>query len=220
MRRRDVVLKTGLAVMVALLAQGSEPVSAEVLCANKSGAVFVRVACAKNEVPLDLVALGLVGPPGPEGPKGPKGAEGAEGPVGPVGPAGPPGPAGCSASQASMAFYDGFDLEAGAVFQPTFPFDPLPAESDFKFAYYGAGGNPVRLFHQAGVEVAFLDATPFDSVPCVIDNGLTLTTALVDLPFDNDDTIIVRTAAGNTFKVGRASSTGSEPVTFWYARIQ
>jgi len=46
---------------------------AAVLCEKPSGAVFVRTACKKKEVPLDPGGLGLVGPKGDPGMPGPSG---------------------------------------------------------------------------------------------------------------------------------------------------
>lgn len=74
-----------LLVMLMLLVGSSTPAEAEVLCTNPAGFVLVHTQCKGNEIQLDPVALGLVGPPGPQGPPGPAG------PVGPVGPQGPQG---------------------------------------------------------------------------------------------------------------------------------
>jgi hypothetical protein len=54
-----------LLVMLVLLVGISASANAAVLCANPSESVFVRLQCKGNEIQLDPVALGLVGPPGP-----------------------------------------------------------------------------------------------------------------------------------------------------------
>lgn len=220
--------------MVAMLAHASVELSAEVLCSGKNGAVFVRAQCAKNETQLDPVALGLVGPrgpqgqaglqgpAGPQGPDGPQGPAGPDGPIGLTGPAGPPGPpgsVGCSVAQASLAFESqGFDLDAATVLD--FFGLPFVPEADFLFAYNSGRTNPTVMFQRNSAEIAFLDGTPFEVVPCTPVDTLTFTGSIIDVPFDNDDTIIVRTAGGSVFKVGRPAFTGSGPVTFSYARIQ
>jgi len=228
------VVRAALCAAAAATFVGAEieVVSAEVLCANKAGAVFVRAQCSKNEVQLDPVALGLVGPrgpkgeagpagpAGPEGPPGPIGPEGPAGPVGPEGPAGPPGPGGCSVAQASLTFENqGFDLETSAVIAVSFD-PPFSTTFDFLFAYNSGRTNPIVMFQRNSAEIAFLDGTPFEVVPCVPTDTLTFTGAIIDVPFDNDDTIIVKTSAGNVYKVGRPVSSGFGPVTFSYAKIQ
>jgi hypothetical protein len=45
-----------------LLVTSLTPAGAAVLCQKKSGAVFVRSACKKKEMALDVSGLGLVGP--------------------------------------------------------------------------------------------------------------------------------------------------------------
>jgi len=54
----------------ATSAAGSGAAAHSVLCSNASGSVFVREQCHANEQQLDVVALGLVGPPGPGGTSG------------------------------------------------------------------------------------------------------------------------------------------------------
>ncbi len=73
------------ALLVPIAAQ------AAVLCTSGSGSgtVRVRAACRPRQVQLDLIALGLLGPPGP---KGDTGTQGPPGPKGDAGMQGPPGP--------------------------------------------------------------------------------------------------------------------------------
>jgi hypothetical protein len=70
-----------LGVIGLLLMLGSHA-SAEMLCREQSGAVFVRAECRKAETRLNVAALGLVGQPGPKGEKGERGPRGRQGPAG------------------------------------------------------------------------------------------------------------------------------------------
>lgn len=73
-------------VVVFLLFCSWSHAEAVVLCAHKdkagnaSGTITVRQVCKKNEVQLNPVALGLVGPPGPKGDKGDPGPQSPAGP--------------------------------------------------------------------------------------------------------------------------------------------
>jgi hypothetical protein len=103
---------------------------ADVLCASASGAVRVRVACAPNEHPLNLAALGLVGP------KGDKGDPGAQG---------PPGAAGAPGASGAAARSDLDDLITVTVDYGDFPTPPFPT----KVAYTApaAGSGQVFILH-------------------------------------------------------------------------
>ena len=58
-------------IVVLLMAMAVGPaVDAAVLCQRHSGALFVRPACKKKEVPVDLAALGVVGAKGDSGAPG------------------------------------------------------------------------------------------------------------------------------------------------------
>lgn len=85
-----------LLVTVAFLVVISSYADALVLCGKKNGDLYVGQQCKSNEVQLDPVALGLVGPAGPTGPTGPTGPAGPAGPGGPGGPTGPAGPTGAT----------------------------------------------------------------------------------------------------------------------------
>ena len=124
----------------------------------------------------------------------------------------------CQVAQATLEFESqGFDLETGSVLSLDVP---PPAASDFSFADNSARPNPIVLFQNqaTGTQIAFLDGTPFDSVGCSVGTP-TFTIDLIDSPFDFDDTIIIRTADGNVFKVGKATNNGNNTVTFSYARL-
>src|SRR2546427_3998831 len=91
MRRESLVtIVTGLA-----LAGVSAQVDAAMLCAKKSGALFLREACKRKETPIAPAAFGT-GPTGAAGPTGPTGSGGPTGPMGPTGPAGDTAPTGAA----------------------------------------------------------------------------------------------------------------------------
>src|SRR5262245_19137409 len=71
-----------LVIIVGLLIGLYSRTEAEVLCRDRSGALFVREACRKTELRFNATALGLVGPPGPKGEKGERGPRGQQGPEG------------------------------------------------------------------------------------------------------------------------------------------
>jgi hypothetical protein len=65
-----------LVFTLLLAVVGTAAADAAVLCQRRSGALFVRPACKKKEVPVDPVALGLVGPRGDAGTPGAPGSPG------------------------------------------------------------------------------------------------------------------------------------------------
>jgi len=121
-------------------------------------------------------------------------------------------------AQATLTFEEeGIDLETGAIISDFFFF---PVEVDFHFAFNGDRPNPIVLFQDNGAEIAFFDGTPFDIVDCSVIGSLTFTGDLIDVPFDFDDTVVIKTADGNVFKVGKPVENGDNSVTFSYARLQ
>lgn len=66
-------------------------VGADVLCRQKSGALFSRTECKKKETSLGPVGGQFQGVQGPTGATGPTGPTGAQGPEGPQGANGAPG---------------------------------------------------------------------------------------------------------------------------------
>lgn len=185
-----------------------------------------------------------IGVQGSQGQPGPPGADGAPGPPGPPGPPGnlalaglqcPPGQAVtgfdaqgalvCNSldqpvgSEATMGTETKeFDLETGQVITcpPGICSNP---SADFKFTVdAGQQTNPVGVRLQNGaLEAAFLDATPFGSVTTAA--GLTFSTSRLFVPFDTDDTLVIRTADGNVFKVGLPVLNADSSVTFSFAQL-
>ena len=132
----------------------------------------------------------------------------------------PVGPAPAAATPATLEFEtQELDLETGAILQLDDP-AALPGESsdgDIHFAY-NADRTPhcvVMQNQSAGAALAFLNATAFETVTYDDVAGLTFTSEIIDQPFGSDDTVVVRTAAGNHYKVGHASESDAA-VTFDY----
>lgn len=123
-------------------------------------------------------------------------------------------------TQATLAFEEeGIDLETGVVSVRPPPGQFFLPEVDFHFLFNANRPNPIVLFQDNGAEIAFLDGTPFDTV-CSVVGTLTFTASLIDVPFDFDDTVVIRTAEGNVFKVGKPVNNGDVSVTFSYAKLQ
>ncbi|ASP34232.1 VCBS domain-containing protein [Labrenzia sp. VG12] len=126
--------------------------------------------------------------------------------------------------------FQGFDLETGEVKTPDFPGMPEIPGSDFTFAYNGntppEGVNAVLFQNQTPenpVEIAFLDEIALGSLTQADVDGAVYTTQLVDLPFEADDTILLRTADGNVFAIGNTAEfdqPGDDfTVSFEYAQV-
>ena len=62
-----------MGMLVAAVVIAAPCAQAEVICARRTGGVFVRDACRTHERPLDPAAFGVAGPPGQPGPAGPPG---------------------------------------------------------------------------------------------------------------------------------------------------
>ena len=62
-----------------------------------------------------------------------------------------------------------------------------------------------------------------DDLPGLVDpdnfGTLIFTPGVIDVPFDFDDTVVIRTAEGNVFKVGEAVDNADSTVTFVYASL-
>jgi hypothetical protein len=72
MKRKHAWLLGGFALVASV-----PSAEAAVLCANSSGALFVRDICKAGLKQVDPASVGLVGPTGPAGPAGPAGISGA-----------------------------------------------------------------------------------------------------------------------------------------------
>ncbi len=114
--------------------------------------------------------------------------------------------------------WDGFDLESGAVYEAP-PGDWFAPEVDFYFAYNADTDVHVRVFQEYPASIAMLDGVPADDVGCEQLQGLAFTQDLIDEPTYVDDTLIIVTADGNTFKVGNVVEHEDQTVTFDYQQM-
>jgi hypothetical protein len=116
------------------------------------------------------------------------------------------------------------DLDMGLVVpcvQPCGPFD-LQNEWDLVVAYNSQ--NPVHgvVFHnqQSGTEIAHLTGRTFDSVAEADIAQAQFSTDLMGESFGPDMVILLRTGAGNVFKLGNyEEGQAGEPVRFQYALL-
>ncbi len=114
--------------------------------------------------------------------------------------------------------WDGFDLESGAVYEAP-PGDSFAPEVDFYLAYNADTDVHVRVFQEYPASIAMLDGVPAADVGCEYLQGLAPTQDLIDEPPYADDTLIIVTADGNTFKVGNVVEHEDMTVTFDYQQM-
>ncbi len=102
---------------------------------------------------------------------------------------------------------DGLDLDSGVIF----PVDTEPAESGSPASQIDLvmASNSERVVHAVvfhnrmnGVEIAFLDGVAFN----LVDSGdlaeLSFTTAVIDMPFETEDSVVLRVDTGAHFLLG------------------
>ena len=129
------------------------------------------------------------------------------------------GPA-AAATSATLEFeIQELDLETGAILQLEDPEASLSESNDGDIQFgYNADRTPpcvVMQSRSAGAAVALLNPMAFEAIGYADVAGLTFTSEIIDQPFGSDDTVVVRTAAGNHYKVGHASASDTT-VTFDY----
>ncbi|MBN1553199.1 MAG: PEP-CTERM sorting domain-containing protein [Phycisphaerae bacterium] len=119
----------------------------------------------------------------------------------------------------TMVYYEGLDFETGDIHEDEMMF-PYPDCVDFHFAYNAGLPIHARVFQEYPAQIAFLDEIPFSEVSYDDIETLTFTGGTIDIPFENDDTIIILTADGNYFKMGNAvEDSYSNGVTFDYQQL-
>ncbi len=115
--------------------------------------------------------------------------------------------------QGALSFDTFFDLETGNTFRSLNAF--IPDEFDFEFALDGRSGTNFLFQNQvAGVVIAFLDEQPLSSISTDDLESAIFTDQLVNMPAENDDTILLRTSEGNVFALGNFNSVEQLNVTF------
>ena len=124
-----------------------------------------------------------------------------------------------SMASATMDYmWDGFDLESGVVYEIA-PGDPFVPEVDFYLAYNADTDVHVRVFQEYPASIAMLDGLAVADVGCADLQGLASTQDLIDEPVYPDDTLIIVTADGNTFKIGNIVEHEDMTVTFDYQQM-
>ena len=118
---------------------------------------------------------------------------------------------------------EGLDLDSGDVVATTV-MDAIVREdtsaADIWFSYNADRAPHAVVVQDAsrGLEIAFLDATPFAYVNDTDVPNLTLGIELKDFALEIDDTVVVRTDTGAVFKIGNAVE-DEAGVSFEYERL-
>ena len=122
-------------------------------------------------------------------------------------------------ASATMAYeWHGFDLESGSVYE-SLPGDPFAPEVDFYLAYNADTDVHVRVVQEYPASIAMLEGLKADDVGCEHLQGLGSTQDVIDEPVYPDDTMIIVTADGNTFKIGNVVEHDAQTVTFDYQQM-
>ncbi len=97
------------------------------------------------------------------------------------------------------------DLDTGLVSEVNWILSETLA-ADLRFAYHAGRTTHAVLVQNefTGVEISFLDATPFELITDADIPVLTFSQEFPDQPFDADDTVVLKTDTGAYFKVGNA----------------
>jgi hypothetical protein len=114
---------------------------------------------------------------------------------------------------------DGLDLDAGAKVDCSIT---CPAAQDFTVAYNSNTPIHSRVFHRSSRTIAHLAGRTFSGVHLADTAGVTFSATLIDQPFDNTRTIVLRTDAGNIYKLGNPvefGTSGADSVRFNVARL-
>ena len=122
-------------------------------------------------------------------------------------------------ASATMEYeWDGFDLESGSVYEAA-PAEPFAPEVDFYLAYNADTDVHVRVVQEYPASIAMLEGLKADDVGCEHLQGLGSTQDVIDEPVYPDDTMIIVTADGNTFKIGNVVEHDAQTVTFDYQQM-
>lgn len=110
------------------------------------------------------------------------------------------------------------DLDAGAKVSCSGA--GCPAAQDFRVAYNSVTTIHSRVFHQSARTIAHLAGRTFSSVHLTDTAGVAFSTSVIDQPFDNTRTVLLRTDAGNIYKLGNPVEFGTaDSVRFNVARL-
>lgn len=122
----------------------------------------------------------------------------------------------------AIRYYWGLDLETGASQNCDIGAPPCPATHDFRFAYNGTTPVHSRLFHYSARQIVHLIGRTYASVHLADTAGVVFGTSLIDQPFDNTRTVLLRTDGGNVYKLGNPTefgASGADSVRFHAARL-
>ena len=124
------------------------------------------------------------------------------------------------AASATLEFEaQGLDLDTGAVLDAGPGPVGEPNGADIIIGYNAdVVPHSVAVPGGAGVEMLYLDNTPFGGVTAASVGGLTFTSNATGLPLELNDTVVIRTEAGTLFKVGNAVEGGTS-VTISYEQL-
>ncbi len=125
-----------------------------------------------------------------------------------------------AATPATMEFeLQALDLDTGTVLDTTGIDVTEPTGADVKFSYHADRVPHCVVVPAAeGVTMAFLDAVSFAGISAADVAGLSFFAEQLDVPFDTNDTIVLRTDTGAVFKIGNATESGFS-VTFDYEQL-
>ena len=86
----------------------------------------------------------------------------------------------------------------------------FPPEVDFYLGWVDRStSTQVLLIQNYPAEVAFFDETIFYDLDLALASGVTFTQSVIDQPLDHSDTVLIRTAEGNLYKLGLVHRHGS-----------
>lgn len=117
-------------------------------------------------------------------------------------------------------YYQPLDLETSTLRSCVGPCT-LESAEDLYLAYNSNATPPGVVFQNqsAGATIAHLAGRAFGGVHLADTAGAGFTTAPQSDPFDGVHTVLIRTAAGNVFKLGNAVEIPSNQVRFQFARL-
>jgi hypothetical protein len=108
------------------------------------------------------------------------------------------------------------DLETGAVLESSGPIEA--SDGDIRLAYNALRSARAVVVPEPGAEIVLFEGLAFDGVSAELLADLLFSPAPVDVAFDADVTVVVRTAGGAVYKLGNATESTSG-VIFNYAAL-
>jgi len=129
------------------------------------------------------------------------------------------GPAAVEAATVTLKFdSQALDLDKGTVLERSIIVTSQIQGYDIYMAYHADRIPHAVVATAAGCEIAIKSRTPFDLITVEEASALIFSGGAPDVPFSASDTVLIKTASGSLFKLGKASET-AEMVTFDYEMI-